>query len=209
MQETHANQEFEKSLERFEEEKLNKCKDIANAKHTGTKEHAPRAEHNNRTIKERICATYYQLPHDHLPKILVEFMVIECSKKLNFFPSRHGALKYYNPRIIVMRENIDFEKHCSFALGEYAQAMNEPDHTNTNAPRALDSLFLRVRESSGHDSPHLHANKIINQPKIWSAPITAAAINQAHKLAKLDRMPRGLKITNKIGLASHDSSWTA
>ena len=78
-----ADQEFKKSLETFKNDKLNKSNDIINVKHASAKEHAPRAAHNNRTIKERARAAYYQLPHNHLPKILVEFIVMECAKKLN------------------------------------------------------------------------------------------------------------------------------
>ena len=94
-------------------------------------------------------SAYYQSPNDHLPKILGKFIVIERAKKLNIFPAQHGTSNYHSPRMIAMRENLDFQKHCSFILGECAQAENEPDRTNANAPRVLDCLFLRARESSG------------------------------------------------------------
>ena len=41
------------------------------------------------------------------------------------------------------KENIDFDAHGAFAIGEYVQDENEPDKSNYNAPRALDCLHLR------------------------------------------------------------------
>ena len=114
-----------------------------NANVSNPQEHVPRAEHNNRTIEERIRSRCYQLPCDRLPKTLLEHLVIESPKKLNFFPARHGVSKHFSPRMIVYKENLDCSKHLEFALGECAQALDEPNIKNDNEPRTLDCLFLR------------------------------------------------------------------
>ena len=44
-------------------------------------------------------------------------MVIEAARKLNYFPTEHGISKNYSRQMIVHKENINFDKHCRFALG--------------------------------------------------------------------------------------------
>ena len=51
---------------------------------TSAQEHVPEAENNNRRIKERVRATYHQLPYKHLCKALVIMIVMESAKKMNF-----------------------------------------------------------------------------------------------------------------------------
>jgi hypothetical protein len=33
-----------------------------------------------------------------IPKITIKFLVMECTKKLNYFPPKGGVSKYYSPR---------------------------------------------------------------------------------------------------------------
>jgi len=136
---------------------------------------------------------------------------MESSKKLNFFPANHGISKHYSPRMIVHKENIDFDTHCVYTIGEYVQGEHEPDRSNTNAPRTLDCLYLRPSSTSnkGYDLLHLQTNKVVNCRKIWSMPVTPSVIQQVHTLARMDNMPKGLKITNKTGLVLYDASKTA
>ena len=44
------------------------------------------------------------MPHNHLPKISAEFMVVEVAKKLKCFPVKHGSSKYHSPRIILRKK---------------------------------------------------------------------------------------------------------
>ena len=50
-----------------------------------TQEHVPRAEQNNHAIQERVQAVYYRFLLTHLPRILVEYLVMESTKKLGSF----------------------------------------------------------------------------------------------------------------------------
>jgi hypothetical protein len=102
-------------------------------------EHVLEAELNNRVIKERIRATYHRLPYDHLPCIMVKVLVDDSTKKLNFFPATNGISQYYSPHMILHQQNLDYNKHCQYAFGTYVQARDEPDPSNTNAPRTLDA----------------------------------------------------------------------
>ena len=46
-------------------------------------------------------------------------MVSEAARELNYFPAKHGISKHYSSRMIVHKENINFDKHYKFILGEY------------------------------------------------------------------------------------------
>jgi hypothetical protein len=179
--------------------------------YVAAQEHVPRAERNNRVIQERVRAAYHRLPFTHLPRIMVKFLVMESTKKLNFFPNKHGVSKYFSPRMIMHQENLDYERHCKHHIGEYVQAHDEPIHTNTNAPRSLDCIYLRPMDSAqgGHELLHLQTNSVVKRRRLTKVPITPSIITQVHALAVLDGMPEGLKIKNRANLVIFDSAWIA
>jgi hypothetical protein len=179
--------------------------------YAAAQEHVPRAERNNRVIQERVRSAYHRFPFTHLPRILVKFLVMESTKKLNFFPNKNGVSKYFSPRMIMHHENLDFERHCKYQIGEYVQAHNEPNHTNTNAPRSLDCIYLRPMDNAqgGHELLHLQTNRVVKRRKLTKIPITPSIIKQVHALAVLDKMPVGLKITNRSNNVIFDSAWIA
>jgi hypothetical protein len=55
---------------------------------TSAKEHVPEAEHNNRIIKERVRIAFHRLLYKKMPKIMTQILVMESTKKLNFFPPK-------------------------------------------------------------------------------------------------------------------------
>jgi hypothetical protein len=179
--------------------------------YASAQEHVPRAERNNRTIKERVRATYHRLPYDHLPRILVKYLVMESTKKLNFFPNRHGVSKHYSPRMILHQENLDYNRHCQFVLGEYVQAHDEPSPSNTNAPRTLDCIYLRPTDNAqgGHELLHLQTNKVVKRRNLTPAVVTPSIVKMVHQLAVLDKMPAGLKIQSRTDQVLFDSAWIA
>ena len=54
--------------------------------YTNASDHVPEAERNNRTIKERIRATYHRLPYKAIPRVRIRYLAMVCTTKLNFFP---------------------------------------------------------------------------------------------------------------------------
>jgi hypothetical protein len=110
--------------------------------YASTQEHVPRAERNNRVLQERVRAAYHRFSYTHLPRTLVKYLVMESAEKLNFFPKKYEVSKVFSARMIMHHENLDYERHCKYQIGEFVQAHKEPNHTNTNAPRSLDCIYL-------------------------------------------------------------------
>jgi hypothetical protein len=178
--------------------------------YASAQEHVPRAERNNRTIKERVRSTYHRLPYDHLPRIMVKYLVIESSSILKNFPNKNGISKDYSPQMILHQENIDYDRHCNFVFGKYIQAHDEPDPSNTNAPRLLDYIYLRATNNAqgGHELLHLQTKNVIKRRNLTKVPLTPSVIKMVHQLAENDGMPKGLKIANRTHIL-FNSAWIA
>ncbi len=205
--EVHCDNEFHKLMDPYSA----KQDPPISMNYASAQEHVPRAERNNRTIKERVRSTYHRLPYDHLPRIMVKYLVMESTKKLNFFPNKHGVSKHYSRRMILHQENLDYNRHCKFVFGEYVQAHDEPQNTNTNAPRSLDCIYLRPTDNiqGGHEVLHLQTNQVVKRRTLTPAVVTPTIVKMVHRLAELDGMPKGLKIHNRTNQVLFDSAWIA
>jgi hypothetical protein len=201
----HSDNEFKPLIEPLSQE-FGVAMNYANPQ-----EHVPEAERNNRVIKERVRATYHRLPYSRLPRLMVQTIVTDSAKKLNFFPAQHGISPYYSPRMILHQRHLDYDKHCQIGFGTFVQALNEPNPSNTTASRSLDCIYLRYNDShqGGHDLLHLQTNKLITRRKVFQLPISPGVIQQVHRLAQQDGQPEGLKITNKTGRLLYDQAWIA
>ena len=169
--------------------------------------HVPEAERNNRTLQERVRAAYHRLPYDALPKAIMKVLVSEAARKLNFFPNRHGISPHYSPRQIVHRTGLSYKHHCQYSLGSYVQAHDEPDPTNTQAPRTLDGIYLRPIDN-GHEIYNLQTQSVIARRDLTVLPVTPTIIKAVNDIAAAEGQ-QGLRIKTKRGDIIYDSSWTA
>jgi hypothetical protein len=130
---------------------------------TSAKEHVPEAERNNRIIKERVRAAFHRLPYKKLPKVMTQILVMESTKKLNFFPPKGGVSSYFSPRMIIHKESIDYNKHCRIPYASYVQAHEENEPSNSMKARALDGIYMRYmsNDQGGHEILNLATGEII------------------------------------------------
>ena len=180
---------------------------IIKMNYSNAQEHVSRTERNNSTIRERVRASYYQIPYKNLPRILVKYMISEAARKLNYFSAKHSISQHYSPRMIVHKENIYFDKHCKFVHRYYVQAHDEQLITNNNVPRSLDCLYLcpTTSHQGEHEELHLQTNHVINIWALTPTEITPSIIMQVHTIAKADKIPDDLKIENRDNLILFDS----
>jgi hypothetical protein len=116
-------------------------------------ENVPKAERNNRTIGERVRATYHNLPYKAIPCIMLKFLSMVCTHQLNLFLAKGGVSAYLSPHVIMTGRNLDFTKHCQVPFGAHVQANQKNDPTNTQAPRTIDAIYLRpiTNKQGGHE----------------------------------------------------------
>jgi hypothetical protein len=79
----HCDNEFHKVMDPFSASQNPPIK----MNYVSAQEHVPRAEQNDRVIQKRVRAAYHRFPYTHLPRTLVKYLVMESTKKLNFFPN--------------------------------------------------------------------------------------------------------------------------
>ena len=64
----------------------------------------PRAERNNRVIKEREQCAYHDLEYQNVPKTVLIYMMQEYVNKLNYFPAQYGISPSYSPHMIIHKQ---------------------------------------------------------------------------------------------------------
>ena len=52
-------------------------------------DHVPEAEHNNCTIKECTRAAFHHLPYKAIPRVMIQYLSMECTPKLNMFRAKN------------------------------------------------------------------------------------------------------------------------
>ena len=202
--EMHCDNEFHKAIDKFAANK----NPLIKMNYAVAKKHVPIAEKNNRVIKERVRANCCQLPFIKLPRTMTKYMVLESARKLSCFPVKHSVSKHHSPRMTLHQENLDYEKHCKHALGEYVQAHEDETVKNNNAPRLLDCSCLRPTSShqGGHELLHLQINRVITRIEVTPVLITHSTIKQVYAIAEHENMPKGLKTSNRANVTLFNAS---
>jgi hypothetical protein len=173
-------------------------------------EHVPEAERNNRVMKVRIRAVFHTLPFKTIPKIMIKFLAMECTKKLEYFPPNGGVSKYCSPREILHQQKLDYNKHCTIAQFSYVQAHDEPQPSNSQMPRALDCIYLRplANLQGGHEILHLATGRVITRRQVTVIPMSTSAIKFIENMAAADGM-KNLQLTTRSGKIIYDLTWIA
>ncbi|MEN9849167.1 MAG: hypothetical protein RL368_1907, partial [Pseudomonadota bacterium] len=141
-------------------------------------EHVPEIERSIRVIKERVRATYHDLPFKKLSTVMWKYIVMESTRKLNYFPATDGISQYYSPREILHAIPLDYEKSCKIPMFSYVQAHDEPSPKNSNKERTISCLYLRPLSNfqGGHELLTLNTWHIITRRKVTLIPMTEEVI---------------------------------
>ena len=137
--EIHCDNEFKKSVTFLK----NNLDQTIIPNFCNPQEQVPTVERNNQTIKDRCRSIYHNLPCNRMTKLMVIYLALSTTAKLNYFPSKYGLSRYYSPTMLLHRRNLNFKKHCRFSFGAYVQAYNENKRTNTLQQRSIDCIYLR------------------------------------------------------------------
>ena len=175
-------------------------------------DHVPEAQRNNQLIKERIRAAFHRLPYKAMTRVMIRYLIMECTSKLNIFPAKGGISPYYSPRILLNQRTLDYKKECQVPFGGYVQAHNQPTYTNSNAPHTLDSIYLRPAQNmqGGHELMDLTSGLVITHANVAEIPVTDLVIQAVEKMKYDQDFPTtGMKITNRQGQIYLDNDWIA
>jgi hypothetical protein len=173
-------------------------------------EHVPKTERNNRTFQERIRAAYHNLPYAMIHKIMIRYLVVISTERLNYFPTKGGISPYFSPHVIPTGTSLDFNKHCKFPLGVYVQANIEPNPTNTNAPHTIDCIYLRPFPNlqEGHEVMNLRTGRVITRRNLTEIPVTELVIQAVENMA-IQQGITSLKFTSYTRQDIYPADWIA
>ena len=202
----HCDGEYKQLIEP-DQDKLNATMNFASPG-----DHVPEAERNNRTIKERIRAPFHRLPYKAMPRVMIRYLSMECTSKLNIFPAKGGISPYYSPRTLLNQRTFDYKKVCQVPFHAYVQANNQHTYTNSNAPHTLDAIYLRPAQNmqGGHELMDLTSGLVITHTNITEIPVTDLVIKAVEKMGYDQGFPTtGMKFTNRQGQIYLDNDWIA
>jgi hypothetical protein len=198
----HCDQEFRPLMDQVADEL-----DVE-MNYTTTDEHVPEAERNNRTIKERVRAAYHGLPFKAIPKVMLRKLVAHETKLLNFLPAKGGVSAYLSPYSIITGKSVDHDKELAIPFGAYVQGCNEPQPTNTNAPRTLDCIYLGPvkNKQGGHELLDLSSGRVITRPRVKELPMTDMIMRAVESMAEADGI-KSLKFAARDGTPFEPRLW--
>lgn len=107
-----------------------------------TNEHVPEIKRRVRVVKELCRAVHHSLPFSRIPKLLVIYIVFNCVKLLNNFPTKGGISDTISLRTIMTGKTLHYKKHLSLKIGQYFQIHEEDEPRNSQLPRTQGAIFL-------------------------------------------------------------------
>jgi len=157
-------------------------------------DHVPEADWNIRMIKERIRATFHRRPYKAIPRIMVQYLVMDWTHKINMLSAKGGIPHYYSPRIILGQRALDYKKECAIPFGTYVQAQTNPKQTNSNAPHTLDAIYVRPAQNiqGGHEVMDLASGRVITRGRVIEVPITKTIIEVVENMGYEQGFKKGV-----------------
>lgn len=109
---------------------------------TAAKKHVPEIEWRIRLTKERGRGILNTLPFQRIPKTILIELIYHVMLWLNAIPVRSGISDKLSPSELVIRQKLDFKKHCKVPFGSYCKVHNEPTPTNGMQSRTHPAMVL-------------------------------------------------------------------
>ncbi len=153
---------------------------------TAAGEHVGEVERHIRTIKERGRGVMCTLPYKRMPARMVVELVYFCAMWLNALPNRNGVSEDYSPRELVVRQRMDYKKHCQVPFGAYCEVFEDRDRTNTMASRTRGAICLGPTGNmqGTYKFLCLDSGKVINRRQFKELPMPASVIRKVEDMGK-------------------------
>ena len=56
-----------------------------------------------------------------MPRVMIRYLSMECTFKLNMFPAKGGISPYYSPQVLLNQQTLDYKNKCQVSFGAYVQ----------------------------------------------------------------------------------------
>ncbi len=167
-------------------EKLWKMVPVLAVNTTAVKEHVPKVERCIRLIKERGRGILNTLLFKKMPQIMLVELIYHTVLWLNAFPMKSGVLETLSPCEIVMRNKLNFTKHCRVLFSSYCKTHNKPVLTNTMVTRSTPAIVLGLTGNlqGTYKFFSLETGKKIKRRKFTACPMPDLIIKKVEAFGK-------------------------
>jgi hypothetical protein len=151
---------------------------------TAAKEHVPEVERRIRLIKERGRGILNTLPFKKMPQVILIELIYHVVLWINAYPSKSGVSTTLSPKEIVLRQKLNFKKHCKARFGAYCEAHDEPTPSNTMVSRSTPAIILGPTGNMQgmYKVFNLRTGKKIQRRKLTVMPMPDLVITQVERL---------------------------
>jgi Reverse transcriptase (RNA-dependent DNA polymerase) len=147
---------------------------------TSAHEHVPDAERRIRTVKERVRSLCHSLPYTKLPSLMTTYMVLYCTKLLNYFPPKNSISGTISPRTLLTGSTLNFKKDFSLPFGAYCQVHEEAAPRNSMNARTKAAICLGPTQNlqGGYHFMALDTGRAITRYSWTQIPIPQLVIDK-------------------------------
>jgi len=126
--------------------------------------------------KERVRASRHAMPLACLPKALTIFVVMDCVKKLNYFPTNGGLST--SPWLLMTGVKLDSKKHFQVHIRYYCQMYEEEHLRNSMILHTACAICLGHSGNlqGGYRFLCLNSGRVITQYNWTQLPMPEAVI---------------------------------
>ncbi|KAL7472774.1 hypothetical protein ACHAXS_013136 [Conticribra weissflogii] len=151
---------------------------------TSAGEHVGDIERHIRTIKERARGITCTLPYRSMLARMIVKLVYFCVMWLNAVPNKNGVSSDYSPREIVVRQKLDYKKHCRVPFGAYCKVFEDRERTNTMASRTRPAISLGPTGNmqGTYKFMCLRTGRVIKRRQFKELPMPSSMISRIEQL---------------------------
>ena len=96
---------------------------------------------------ERVFTHYYNLTYKVTSKVMLRYLEMVSTKKLNWLLAKVIVSTYLIPHVIISIYNLDLNKHFQFPFVAYVQVSMYNNPTGKNSPRTLNEIYLLSQDN--------------------------------------------------------------
>jgi len=141
---------------------------------------------------------------------MIEYMAMVCAFQLNIVPATGGISEYYSPHMILTKQQVDYNIHCTVPFGAYVQSNQDNEPLNMLQPRTVDTIYLRplLNFQGGHEVMDLYTFQVLKSRTVTECPITPLIV-KAVEIKGEEQGMKNLKIKTKRKDIIHPANWIA
>ena len=168
-------------------------------------DHQPDIERAIQTVKDRVRSTYWMLPFNYIPRLMVIHLVRNTIFWLNAFPTANGWSSKHAPRYIMAGKQLDYNKHVRTEFGKYVQTHEEHDSDMYECTVGAICMGPTGNQQGGHYFMSLTTGERLIRSRWTLLPMPREAQTRVNNFGSKQKMPKSLTFGDRHGQELRDN----